>query len=100
MTWSNESRHARGYGRRWVKLREVILARDKYLCHCSRCQGGKLRLTPANQVDHIQPKSKGGTDDPSNLRAINAKCHQRVTAEQQGKRWRRTISVDGWPVDD
>lgn len=100
MAWGNESRHARGYGGRWVRLREVILARDRHLCHCPRCQGGKLKLTPATQVDHIQPKSQGGTDDPSNLRAVNAECHKRVTAEQRGQRWRRTISVDGWPVDD
>jgi 5-methylcytosine-specific restriction protein A len=79
------TRHEQGYGTAWNKLRLVILKRDCYLCQCPRCLGGKLRVTPANVVDHIKPKAQGGTDDPANLRAINKACHLRVTLEQQGK---------------
>ncbi len=50
---------ARGYGHRWRKLRLTILNRDGWVCHyCGN---------PANSVDHIVPKSQGGTDDPRNL---------------------------------
>ena len=45
----------RGYGHAWRLLRAKILARDAGLC--TRCGAS------ANQVDHIQPKHKGGTDD-------------------------------------
>lgn len=92
------SRHERGYGTAWDKLRLRILARDCGLCQCPECQGGEKRLTVATHVDHITPKAQGGTDDESNLRAVNKDCHKRITLLQQGKRPRREISPDGWPV--
>lgn len=82
--------HQRGYGYAWSKLRLVILRRDNGLCQCPECQGGRLRLTPANQVHHIvgrtEAKRRGWTpeeiDHPSNLQAVNQKCHDRITAKQ------------------
>jgi 5-methylcytosine-specific restriction protein A len=110
MTWSRESRQARGYGAAWDKLRLVILRRDKYLCQCDQCKGGQHggRLTPANQVNHkvskAEAKRRGWTqaqiDDPSNLEAINADCHKRVTAQQQGRTLRpRGCDTRGVPLD-
>lgn len=97
MAWSSESRHVRGYGNDWVKLRLRILARDCYLCQCEEC--AKLPVPKvATQVDHIKPKAQGGTDDEANLRAVNKDCHQRITIEQQGKRVKRGVGVDGWPL--
>lgn len=98
VAWSKESRHARGYGTSWDKLRIRILERDHYLCQCDECQGGKKRLTVASQVDHIKPKAQGGTDDESNLRAVNADCHKRITQQQKGFKPRRTVGPDGWPI--
>lgn len=57
------------------KLRRQILARDGGTCQMcgagagedSGCEPGKrCRL----EIDHILPISQGGTDDPSNLRAV------------------------------
>lgn len=82
--WSDSrrgSRQARGYGTQWEKLREQILKRDNYLCQCSDCKA-KDRIRPASQVDHITNKAAGGTDDPSNLQAINALCHKIKTARE------------------
>lgn len=73
------SRHARGYGNAWDKLRIRILTRDKYLCQACIRQG---RSTVASQVDHIKPKSQGGTDDPGNLAAICHPCHKVKTARE------------------
>ncbi len=103
MTWqhTNRSRHARGYGHRWVKLRERILARDSYLCQTCAKAG---RLTPATAVDHIVPKAQGGTDDPGNLAAICDPCHRAKTsaeaARAQGRTPRRRVEFgpDGWPI--
>jgi 5-methylcytosine-specific restriction protein A len=100
MTWGRASRHARGYGAAWDKLRKTILERDNWLCHCPKCKGGDLRIRPATQVDHIVQKAQGGTDDPANLRAVNAECHKRITLEQMGRKPRRRIALDGWPIDD
>lgn len=110
MAWSNESRHARGYGWEWEKLRARILRRDMHLCHCPDCKGGAPggRLRPADEVDHIVSKAEakrlGWTqeqvDDPSNLRAVNHDCHQRITLAAQGKapKPKRAVGADGWPA--
>ena len=71
---NQESRHQRGYGTRWYRLRAYILARDSGLCRvCGR---------PASEVDHIVPKSRGGTDDEDNLQTICTACHAQKTARE------------------
>lgn len=97
--WKHDkrSRHERGYGATWDRLRLQILERDTYLCRCPECAlRGRIRL--ASQVDHITPKAQGGGDSPSNLRAVSRQCHARITLEQQGKRPARRIGIDGFPV--
>jgi 5-methylcytosine-specific restriction protein A len=76
----------------------VILRRDKGLCQCPECLGGDKRLRVATEVDHIKPKAEGGTDDESNLRAVNSDCHKRLTALQNGQQPRTHIGRDGWPI--
>jgi 5-methylcytosine-specific restriction protein A len=73
------SRHARGYGAAWERLRKAILARDDGLCQPCKRQG---RVTVARHVDHITPKARGGTDDPKNLEAICVECHRTKTARE------------------
>lgn len=68
-------------GRPWRRLRQEILERDKYLCQCEDCKASK-QVTLADEVDHIVPISQGGTDDPSNLRAINSEHHKAKTARE------------------
>jgi 5-methylcytosine-specific restriction endonuclease McrA len=63
----------RGYGAEWRRLRAVILKRDEGLCQACLRAG---RTTVATQVDHVIPKAAGGTDDPSNLRALCRPCHE------------------------
>jgi len=41
---------------------------------------------PAHAVDHIRPKSQGGTDDIENLRAICKACHQAKTQEESNRK--------------
>lgn len=95
MAWSKVSRHERGYGTAWDKLRKLILARDKGLCQpCLR--GGKAKT--GNTVDHIKPKAKGGTDDPGNLEVICGPCHTDKTAIDSGYRVKQAIGSDGWPT--
>lgn len=91
------SRHKRGYGWQWVKLRKLILARDNHLCQICLAKG---RPTPATHCDHILSKAQGGTDDPGNLRALCAPCHSRKTNEERGFRVRPTIAADGWPIEE
>ena len=81
MAWSRESRHARGYGATWVKLRARILRRDSHLCQPCLAKG---RPTPATEVHHIRAKADGGTDDAANLTAICRECHDEATRQQTG----------------
>ena len=96
--WADRgSRHARGYGAEWSKLRLRILRRDGYLCVQCTKEG---RASAATNVDHITPKAKGGTDNPVNLRSL---CdHHKATkdAEDRGRPLRRRVTYgrDGWPV--
>ena len=95
MAWSKLSRHARGYGSRWDKLRKVILIRDGYLCqHCLR----KGRPTVATQVDHVKPKAAGGDDTERNLQSLCAACHEAKTEADKGYAERVTFDASGRAV--
>lgn len=100
--WADKgSRHARGYGAQWDKLRKQVLKRDNYLCQECLREG---RLTPLcvkprdHAVDHIETKAKGGTDAMTNLQSLCAPCHDRKTARDEGRRVRRVMGADGWPL--
>ena len=96
MPWSRGSSDARGYGHAWRKLRDRVLKRDRYLCQpCER----KNFVSIASSVDHIVPKSRGGTDDMSNLQAICEECHKEKTTVESGGKPKPRIGVDGWPVE-
>lgn len=57
----------RGYGSAWRRVVERAIAEQPW---CSRC-GRTDRLSG----DHIIPLSKGGTDDPSNVRVLCVPCN-------------------------
>ncbi|HHE4876831.1 HNH endonuclease [Morganella morganii] len=84
--WENhqqgKSRHERGYGTKWDRLRLVVLSRDKHLCQQCLREG---RVTEAKTVDHITPKAHGGTDAESNLQSLCWPCHYRKTATERNR---------------
>lgn len=97
--WSTVSRHKRGYGSNWDKLRLFVLRRDNGLCQCQTCKSNQ-RIKQATEVDHIIPKAGGGTDELSNLQAINKECHKIKTAREQGRSLnpKVIIGLDGFPT--
>lgn len=97
MAWGKKSRHERGYGSQWVRLRDRVMKRDQYLCRSCRKKG---LVEIATEVDHITPKANGGTDDLSNLQALCSSCHKEKTARDNGAEPRPAIGVDGWPIDE
>lgn len=61
------SPQSRGYTRRWSNQAKVLKRRQPT---CTRC-GTADDLS----VDHVVPKSAGGTDDPSNLQVLCRSCN-------------------------
>ncbi|MBD2779699.1 HNH endonuclease [Xenorhabdus szentirmaii] len=74
-----KSRHERGYGSKWDKIRQRILQRDKHLCQNCLPE----RAVEAKTVDHIKPKAHGGNDDDRNLQSLCWSCHNRKTATER-----------------
>lgn len=75
----------RGYGYKWQQVSKGFL-RAHPLCQCKDCQEGKIRLLPANVVDHIIPH-KGDMNlfwDRNNWQAMNKDCHDKKTAREDG----------------
>lgn len=60
-------------GWKWTNIKKAVLKRDNYLCVTCVAQD---RLSRAVEVDHEVPRSRGGTDDPSNLRSLCSTCHK------------------------
>ena len=54
----------RGYGAAWRRLRDSVIAAHPY------CSAPGCGSTDNLSVDHIIPRSEGGTDDRSNLRVL------------------------------
>ena len=70
------------YGRSWKRVRDRFLAQHP-LCEVCQKEG---RLTSAEEVHHIVPLSKGGTNATENLMSLCKSCHSAVTAKEGG-RW-------------
>ena len=80
------SSSARGYGRRWRKLRLFILRRDP-ICKCSieGCPvcGGAGCTRASTDADH-RISRPAGSDNPSNLQGLCHDCHSVKTAREDG----------------
>lgn len=61
----------RGYNSEWQVIRKSVLAVEPF---CRSCAANGLGV-PATHVDHIKPKSLGGTNDRSNLQPLCQRCH-------------------------
>ena len=76
-----KSRGRKMSSRPWERLRQQVLARDKYLCQ--RCLAFD-RVTRAVEVDHIIPLEQGGLEDDSrNCQSLCHDCHLIKTATER-----------------
>lgn len=73
----------RGSTRSWRRLRALVLDRDGHRCQLPLPgQPDKLCGALATHVDHVLPRSKGGTDALGNLRAACRACNLRAGNRQ------------------
>src|SRR4030095_1381560 len=70
---NRQSAAKRGYDRRWQRLRLMVM-REEPLCYY--CQLFSI-TTASTSVDHRIPKSRGGTDDRTNLCGCCKNCNDR-----------------------
>ncbi len=70
------------YGRCWKRIRDRYIKANPL---CEECKKAG-RLTPAEEVHHILPLSKGGDHSDSNLMSLCTSCHSSITAKDGG-RW-------------
>lgn len=68
--------HQRGYDARWQRVRLAVLIAEPLCRHCAEIG----IATPANEVDHITPLSRGGERLATwNLQPLCHPCHARKT---------------------
>lgn len=67
------TRTQRGYDNDWLRVSRQVLERDGYVCQLCGLPG-------ATTADHVVPKARGGSDDPSNLVAAHNPCNARKGA--------------------
>lgn len=79
MTRPRTSSTARGLGVDHRRARLIVLERDGYVCHWCGAH--------ATEADHLIPRCKGGTSDPSNMVAACRRCNaSRGAAEGNARR--------------
>lgn len=73
-------------GRPWMRRRERIFKRDKYLCQIHLKQGKYISVDlhgiNAGICDHVIPLSQGGSDNDSNLQTICKACDKVKTQNE------------------
>lgn len=76
-----------GSTKRWRRLRLAVLERDRWRCQVPVDAAGRIDPAgepcglPAETVDHILPRARGGADDLGNLRAACAPHNRRKGAQ-------------------
>jgi 5-methylcytosine-specific restriction protein A len=82
------TRHQRGYGTAWDKLRAEVLQRDHGICQPHLREGNVHQGT---HVDHRVEKADGGTDDKANLQCVCAPWHRAKTARHAAQARKRCM---------
>lgn len=64
------NRNRKSSGWEWSRIRRRVLSRAGFSCEMEGCRA------PATEVDHIIPRSRGGSDEMDNLRALCPPHHR------------------------
>lgn len=70
------------YGKAWRAIRKRYVAEHPL---CEMCLK-ENRMTKVEEVHHILPLSRGGTNDEDNLMSLCKSCHSKIHAKS-GDRW-------------
>lgn len=82
-------------GRKLQRLRNSVFS-ERPLCVACEAAG---RIAAAEELDHVRPISKGGSDSRDNLQPLCRQCHKDKTERDFGRRPKPELAPDGWPLD-
>lgn len=69
--------HDKKYGNNWRRIRSLYVKKHPL---CERCLK-EGRMTPVEEVHHIIPLSRGGTNQFVNLMSLCQSCHTKIHYE-------------------
>ena len=69
--------HSKKYGRDWKRVRDRYVKKHPL---CERCLK-EGRFTRVEEVHHILPVNRGGTNYESNLMSVCKSCHNKIHIE-------------------
>ena len=69
--------HDKKYGNNWRRIRALYVKKNPL---CERCLK-EGRVTPVEEVHHIVPLSRGGTNQFTNLMSLCQSCHTKTHYE-------------------
>ena len=79
-TYERSANHNKKYGREWKRIRDRYVKKHPL---CERClMEGKI--TPVEEVHHIIPVNRGGTNVESNLMSLCKSCHNKIHMNANG----------------
>ena len=81
--WTEHPARSAGWGTRRY-LPSLCEAQNWRCCYCGGRMDGTGQEPDAPSVEHVLPRSMGGTDDVGNLAAAHRRCN-----EARGSAWRR-----------
>jgi 5-methylcytosine-specific restriction protein A len=76
-TYERAPNHNKKYGREWKRIRDKYVKKHPL---CERCLK-EGRITPVEEVHHILPVNRGGTNAESNLMSVCRSCHNKIHIE-------------------
>ena len=76
---STKSRHQRGYGNDWYRIRNAKIKMNPL---CEYCKEDDV-YTVATEVDHVVALANGGTHSMDNLKSSCKECHKIKTAQDR-----------------
>ena len=75
--YNRSPNHDKKYGNNWRRIRGLYVKKHPL---CERCLE-EGRITPVEEVHHIIPLSRGGTNQFSNLMSLCQSCHTKIHYE-------------------
>lgn len=73
---------SRGYGRRWRRLRRMVLSRQPLCADPFGDHAAARRVVAATDVHHVIARRDGGRDVAENLQTLCHSCHSRITGSE------------------